>query len=161
MNETEIDESAFSGIVSRLAEAGVDSIGALGSTGNYAYLTREERKRVARLAVTAAGTTPVMIGIGSLRTAHVRALAEDAQNAGAAAVLLAPMSYQQLTAEEVFGLYDAVTRELSVPLCVYDNPVPPTSPSPTNCTAASPNSRRSDRSRFPASRSLPPRQPVE
>ena len=160
MNETEIDESAFSGIVSRLAEAGVDSIGALGSTGNYAYLTREERKRVARLAVTAAGTTPVMIGIGSLRTAHVRALAEDAQNAGAAAVLLAPMSYQQLTAEEVFGLYDAVTRD-PYHYASTTTPVPPTSPSPTNCTAASPNSRRSDRSRFPASRSLPPRQPVE
>ncbi|MFD6063518.1 dihydrodipicolinate synthase family protein [Rhodococcus wratislaviensis] len=122
MNETEIDESAFSGIVSRLADAGVESIGALGSTGSYAYLTREERKRVAQLAVAAAGTTPVMIGIGSLRTAHVRSLAEDAQDAGAAAVLLAPMSYQQLTAEEVFGLYEAVTRELSVPLCVYDNP---------------------------------------
>jgi len=29
----------------------VDSIGALGSTGNYAYLQREERSRVARLAV--------------------------------------------------------------------------------------------------------------
>jgi len=122
VNETKIDESAFSGLVSRLAEAGVDSIGALGSTGSYAYLTREERKRVAQLAVAAAGTTPVMIGIGSLRTAHVQALAEDAQNVGAAAVLLAPMSYQQLTADEVFGLYEAVTRELSVPLCVYDNP---------------------------------------
>ncbi len=122
MNETEIDESAFSRMVSRLADAGVDSIGALGSTGSYAYLTREERKRVAQLAVAAAGTTPVMIGIGSLRTAHVRALAEDAQNAGAAAVLLAPMSYQQLTADEVFGLYETVTRELSVPLCIYDNP---------------------------------------
>jgi len=122
VNETKIGESAFSGIVSRLADAGVDSIGALGSTGSYAYLTREERKRVAQLAVAAAGTTPVMIGIGSLRTAHVLALAEDAQNAGAAAVLLAPVSYQQLTAEEVFGLYEAVTRELSVPLCVYDNP---------------------------------------
>ncbi|MFC9761835.1 dihydrodipicolinate synthase family protein [Rhodococcus jostii] len=122
MSETEIDESAFSEIVSRLADAGVDSISALGSTGSYAYLTREERKRVAQLAVAAAGTTPVMIGIGSLRTAHVRALAEDAQDAGAAAVLLAPVSYQQLTAEEVFGLYEAVTRELSVPLCIYDNP---------------------------------------
>ena len=122
MSEKDIDASAFSGLISRLAEAGVDSIGALGSTGSYAYLTRDERKRVAQLAVAAAGTTRVMIGIGSLRTAHVRALAEDAQNAGAAAVLLAPVSYQQLTAEEVFGLYEAVTRELSVPLCVYDNP---------------------------------------
>jgi hypothetical protein len=32
------------------------------------------------------------------------------------------LSYQKLSADEVFGLYAAVTRALSVPLCVYDNP---------------------------------------
>jgi 4-hydroxy-tetrahydrodipicolinate synthase len=48
--------------------------------------------------------------------------ADDAQEAGAAAVLLAPVSYQALTEDEVFGLYEDVTAELSVPLCVYDNP---------------------------------------
>lgn len=121
-SESGIDEKAFAGLVARLAQAGVDSIGALGSTGGYAYLTREERARAARIAVDAAGGTPVMVGIGALRTSEVLALAEDAQRAGAAAVLLAPVSYQPLTDEEVFGLYEDVTGELSVPLCVYDNP---------------------------------------
>ncbi|MGX1567791.1 dihydrodipicolinate synthase family protein [Streptomyces sp. NPDC055506] len=120
--EDGIDELAFSALVSRLAAAGVDSIGALGSTGGYAYLTREERARVARLAVRAADGVPVMAGIGALRTSQVLAFAEDAQQAGASAVLLAPMTYQPLTDDEVFGLYESVTRELSVPLCVYDNP---------------------------------------
>ncbi|MFG3369547.1 dihydrodipicolinate synthase family protein [Streptomyces sp. NPDC048156] len=117
-----VDEQAFSTLVSRVAAAGVDSIGALGSTGSYAYLTREQRARVAALAVEAADGVPVMIGIGALRTTQVLALAEDAQKVGASAVLLAPMTYQTLTDEEVFGLYEDVTRELSVPLCVYDNP---------------------------------------
>jgi 4-hydroxy-tetrahydrodipicolinate synthase len=58
MDECGIDEAAFVGLVARLAQAGVDSIGALGSTGNYAYLQREERSRVARLAVEAADGTP-------------------------------------------------------------------------------------------------------
>ncbi|WP_328541164.1 dihydrodipicolinate synthase family protein [Streptomyces sp. NBC_00371] len=120
--ESGIDEQAFRTLVSRLAAAGVDSIGALGSTGSYAYLTREQRARVAALAVEAADGVPVMVGIGALRTTHVLALAEDAQKAGASAVLLAPMTYQGLTEDEVFGLYEDVTRELSVPLCVYDNP---------------------------------------
>ncbi|MER7175894.1 dihydrodipicolinate synthase family protein [Streptomyces mesophilus] len=119
---TRVDERAFTGLVSRLTAAGVDLIGALGSTGNYAYLSREERAHVARLAVDVAEGTPVMVGIGALRTSDVLALAEDAQQAGARAVLLAPMTYQALTAEEVFGLYEDVTRELSVPLCLYDNP---------------------------------------
>jgi 4-hydroxy-tetrahydrodipicolinate synthase len=117
-----IDEPAFTRLVERLAEAGVNSIGALGSTGSYAYLGREERAHAARLAVSAAAGVPVMIGIGAVRTEHVIALAHDAQDAGAAAVLLAPVSYQALTADEVYGLYADVTAELSVPLCVYDNP---------------------------------------
>ncbi|MER7789648.1 dihydrodipicolinate synthase family protein [Streptomyces sp. NPDC097640] len=122
MSESGIDEQAYAWLVARLASAGVDSIGALGSTGSYAYLSREQRARAARIAVEAAEGTPVIVGIGALRTSQVLALAEDAQKAGASAVLLAPMTYQPLTEDEVFGLYEDVTRELSVPLCVYDNP---------------------------------------
>jgi 4-hydroxy-tetrahydrodipicolinate synthase len=117
-----IDEPAFERLVSRLAEAGVDSIGALGSTGSYAYLSRTERAHAARLAVRASGGVPVMVGIGAVRTEQVIAHAHDAQQAGAAAVMLAPVSYQPLTEDEVYGLYEDVTAELSVPLCVYDNP---------------------------------------
>ena len=122
MDERGVDEGAFVGLVTRLAEAGVASIGALGSTGNYAYLTREERSRAARLAVEAAAGTPVMVSVGSTRTSLVLELAEDAQTAGAAALLLAPVSYQPLRADEVFELYAEADRHVSVPLCVYDNP---------------------------------------
>lgn len=122
MNETGIDEGGFVRLIERLVAAGVDSIGALGSTGSYAYLSRAERMRIAQLAVQNAGDVPVMIGIGALRTRDVLALAEDAQKAGASAVLLAPVSYQRLTDAEVFGLYEMVSSALSVPLCVYDNP---------------------------------------
>lgn len=122
LNETAIDEAAFVRLVERLAVAGVDSICALGSTGSYAYLTRAQRARIAQLAVRHAGDVPVMVGIGALRTRDVLDLAQDAQQAGARGVLLAPMSYQTLANDEVFGLFEAVTRSLSIPLCVYDNP---------------------------------------
>ncbi|MGI6874929.1 dihydrodipicolinate synthase family protein [Amycolatopsis sp. 3B14] len=117
-----IDTTAYARLVARLAAAGVESIGALGSTGSYPYLTRAQRAEAAKIAVDAAAGTPVLVGIGATATSEVLALAEDAQNAGAAAVLLAPVSYQPLTDDEVFGLYEDVTRELSLPLCVYDNP---------------------------------------
>jgi 4-hydroxy-tetrahydrodipicolinate synthase len=122
LNETAIDEAAFVRLVERLAVAGVDSICALGSTGSYAYLTRAQRARIAHLAVRHAGGVPVMVGIGSLRTRDVLDLAQDAQQAGARGVLLAPVSYQPLANDEVFSLFEAVTRSLSIPLCVYDNP---------------------------------------
>lgn len=122
MDETGLDLEAFERLLRFLTDAGVDSLGVLGSTGCYPYLTGAERSRVLRVAVEAAGPTPVIAGIGALRTRDVLQLAEDAQKLGAAGVLLAPVSYQRLSEDEVFGLYEAVTRELSVPLCVYDNP---------------------------------------
>lgn len=122
MNEKGLDEGAFVRLIERLVAANVDSIGVLGSTGNYAYLTMAERARVLRLAVEHAGNVPVIAGIGALRTHDVLTLAEDAKSAGANGVLLPPMSYQKLSADEVFGLYETVAQALSLPLCVYDNP---------------------------------------
>ncbi|MEU5924377.1 hypothetical protein ABZ817_12070 [Streptomyces antimycoticus] len=76
----------------------------------------------------------MIVGIGALRTRHVLEAAEDAQSAGAAGVLLAPVSYQPLTDDEVFGLFEDVTAGLSVPLVVYDNPRTTRFTSPTSCT---------------------------
>ncbi|MGX5359967.1 dihydrodipicolinate synthase family protein [Kocuria sp. KH4] len=117
-----VDETAFTGLVQQLAAAQVDSITALGSTGSYAYLSAEERRRVARLAVEHAGDIPVFVGIGALRTSQVLTHLEHAQQAGASAVLLAPMSYQPLTDDDVVELFDTVTAHSSVPVIVYDNP---------------------------------------
>lgn len=63
-----------------------------------------------------------MTGIGALRTRDVQQLADDAQQAGAQALLLAPVSYQPLTENDVYQLFAAVSRTSSVPICVYDNP---------------------------------------
>jgi 4-hydroxy-tetrahydrodipicolinate synthase len=116
------DLAACARITAHVRDAGVDSITVLGSTGLYAYVSREERRDVTRTAVRHAGDTPVIAGVGALRTRDVRWHVEDAQEAGAAGVLLAPMSYHPLTRDEVYALYEDVTRDLSVPLAVYDNP---------------------------------------
>ncbi|XTZ38532.1 dihydrodipicolinate synthase family protein [Salmonella enterica] len=120
--DEQLDEAAYVRMIEKLRVAGVDSIGALGSTGCYPYFNRAERANALRLATEFSGAVPVIAGIGALRTRDVLWLAEDAQKAGVSAVLLAPLSYHALTEDEVFELYATVTRELSVPLCVYDNP---------------------------------------
>lgn len=117
-----VDEASFIHLVERLGEANVDSITALGSTGSYAYLSSEERRRVAHLAVRHAGGTPVLVGIGALRTSQVLANAENAERAGASGLLLAPMTYQPLTDDDVFELFRSVTTHTSLPVVVYDNP---------------------------------------
>lgn len=117
-----VDEGAFVALVERLASAGVDSITALGSTGSYAYLSEAERARVARLAVQYAGSTPVFVGVGALRTSQVLANVAHAEAAGAAGVLLAPVSYQPLTDTDVFELFRAVSEHTELPIILYNNP---------------------------------------
>ena len=117
-----VDTQALGMLVTRLREADVDSICVLGSTGTYAYLGRPERRRAIQAAVSLAGPVPVMAGIGALRTDDVLALGREAQDAGAAAALLAPVSYTPLSDDEVFGLFETVAAELDIPICIYNNP---------------------------------------
>ncbi|MDO9414711.1 dihydrodipicolinate synthase family protein [Pararhizobium sp.] len=110
-------------LVSRLAEAGVDSIGLLGSTGTYAYLSRTERRRAIEIAVQTVGrSVPVIVSAGALRTDEAEELARDAAAAGASGLLLAPMSYTPLSDEEVFQHIKAVAQATCLPLCLYNNP---------------------------------------
>lgn len=117
-----VDEKAFTALIERLAVSQVDAIGALGSTGSYAYLSVAERARVARLATRAAGEVPVVVSIGAVNIDEVLRLADDAQQAGVSGLLMAPVSYQPLNRDEVYRLYERVSQAVTAPLCVYDNP---------------------------------------
>ncbi|MBA4789621.1 MAG: dihydrodipicolinate synthase family protein [Rhizobiales bacterium] len=118
-----VNVDALALLVDRLAGTGPTSIGLLGSTGIYAYLDRAERKRAVAAAVeAAAGRVPVMVGIGALRTSWARDLARDAEAAGAAGLLLAPVSYTPLTQDEAEQHYRAVSGATALPLCIYNNP---------------------------------------
>ena len=118
-----VDTDAVRRLLRRLVEARVPSIGLLGSTGTYAYLDRAERRRAIEAAVDeVAGRVPLLVGIGALRTDEAVRLGEDARDAGAAGLLLAPVSYTPLTEDEVFEHFATVVRAVRVPLCVYDNP---------------------------------------
>lgn len=118
-----VDVEALAILVDRLAGAGVGSIGLLGSTGIYAYLDRAERRRALAVAVEAAnGRVPLIVGVGALRTIWSLELARDAEQAGAAGLLLAPMSYTPLTPGEAVEHYRAVSSATGLPLCVYNNP---------------------------------------
>ena len=44
------DEAAFLRLLRRLTDAKVDSLGVLGATGSYAYLTRAQRRRISEPA---------------------------------------------------------------------------------------------------------------
>lgn len=118
-----VDTGAVSRLVDRLAASNVDSIGLLGSTGGYAYLSRAERRRTIEAAAEVVkGRTPLIVGIGALRTDDVVALAGDAKAAGADGLLLAPMSYTPLTQDEVYAHFEAAAAATDLPIVIYNNP---------------------------------------
>ena len=118
-----VDVGALRALVEPLIAAKVDSVGLLGSTGSYPYLVRDERRRAVEATVgLAAGRTTIVVGVGALRTDEAVRLAQDARDAGAAAGLLAPVSYTPLTDDEVFEHFQTVARESRLPICIYDNP---------------------------------------
>ena len=119
----EINAASMRKLLSRLVAARVDSIGVLGSTGSYAYFTREQRRRVLEVAVDeVAGRNLIIAGVGALRTDEAVKLAQDAKAIGAQAGLLSAMSYLPLSQNEVFAHFTTVADQSGLPLVIYDNP---------------------------------------
>jgi len=118
-----VGTDALGRLLDRIADAGADSIGLLGSTGSYAYLSLEERERAVDAALNrVGGRIPVIVGVGALRTDHAQRLARQAKAAGADGLILAPMSYTPLTQDEVHHHAVAVADAGDLPLCLYNNP---------------------------------------
>jgi 4-hydroxy-tetrahydrodipicolinate synthase len=118
-----VDVEGLSRLLMQLADARVDSVGLLGSTGSYVYLDRTERRRAIEAAREAVGgRVPLMVGVGALRTDEAMALARDAEEAGASSLLLAPVSYLPLTEDEVVEHFTKVAGATGLPLAIYNNP---------------------------------------
>lgn len=118
-----VDTAALSRLLRRIVDAKADSIGLLGSTGGYAFLDKEQRRRTVETAMeTVSGKIPIIVGVGAMRTSDAIELALDAKSAGADGLLLAPVSYTPLFEDEVFEHFVAVAEAGQLPLCIYNNP---------------------------------------
>jgi 4-hydroxy-tetrahydrodipicolinate synthase len=118
-----VDPAALRRLIARLAVDGVGTIGLLGSTGVYMYLSRDQRRRALEVVVEEAAGGPLIVaGIGALRTDDALRLAKDAKAIGATAGLLSAASYTPLTDDEVFAHFSTVARESGLPIVIYDNP---------------------------------------
>jgi 4-hydroxy-tetrahydrodipicolinate synthase len=97
-------------------------------TQEYTYLSLEERKALIQRTIEFVdGRVPVMVGIthASFRTAI--ALAHDAQRLGAAALqMLAPLRpfAGPPTESDLIAYFEAVSKEVELPLTLYLNPGP-------------------------------------
>jgi 4-hydroxy-tetrahydrodipicolinate synthase len=118
-----VDLPTYCHLVERLVARGSHGIAPLGSTGVLPYLTDEERDAVTEATLQqVAGRVPVLVGVSHLTTAGVVRHARFAEQAGAAAVMVIPMSYWKLTDDEIFRHFDQVASAISVPIMAYNNP---------------------------------------
>ncbi|MGN7719256.1 dihydrodipicolinate synthase family protein [Chitinophaga sp. 22620] len=121
-NET-VDIPLFKQLVERLVSSGSHGIAPLGSTGVLPYLSDEEKEAVTVATLQqVAGRVPVLAGVSNLTTERTIYHAKFAEQAGADAVMIIPMSYWKLTDEEIFRHYEAVAGKISIPIMAYNNP---------------------------------------
>jgi 4-hydroxy-tetrahydrodipicolinate synthase len=87
----EIVESEARALVHFLTDQGVHGLAAVGEASESSKLTREERMRLADIALEeAAGRVPVIVGVSASNARESALLAEHAASIGAAAVFLLP-----------------------------------------------------------------------
>lgn len=117
-----LDEEAFVPLVDFLAEAGLDGVLALGTTGEGILLSVSERRRVAELFVeAAAGRLQVAVHCGAQTTADTVALAHHAAALAAAGVAVIAPPYFQLDDRALLEHFVAAAAACApTPFYVYE-----------------------------------------
>lgn len=118
-----IDTDRLAALVDRLVGSGVHAVAPLGSTGELAYLDEPEFDAVVDTTMAAVdGRVPVVVGVSDLTTAKTIRRAQYAQQAGADAVMVLPVSYWKLTDREITQHYRSIGGSIDIPIMAYNNP---------------------------------------
>jgi 4-hydroxy-tetrahydrodipicolinate synthase len=122
-DDESLDGDALRRLVDDQFAAGIAGVVVNGSTGEFAAMSAEERREVVEVAVDAArGRGPVIVGLGSVRTADSVAYAEHALAAGAEYGMLVMPYYEPISADELFDFVAAVAA-VGLKLIIYNNPM--------------------------------------
>jgi 4-hydroxy-tetrahydrodipicolinate synthase len=106
-----------------LIKAGVHGLTPLGSTGEFAYLDRDQRAAIVRTAIEAAARrVPVVAGVASTATADAVAQARHYQALGADGILAICEAYFPLKDAQVESYFRAIADAVEIPIVLYTNP---------------------------------------
>src|SRR5699024_4872147 len=118
-----IDTQTLATVVDRLVTSGVHAVAPLGSTGEPAYLDEDEFDAAVDASIAAVDhRVPVIVGVSDLTTARTVRRARRAQDAGADAVMVAPVSYYKLSEREITEHYARISDAIDVGIMAYNNP---------------------------------------
>lgn len=121
----EIDEAALRREASFLLGAGVDALLVNGATGEGAMITPEESGRVCRIVVEEVSRrvprVPVIAGVLADSTRQAVHLGRVAREAGASALLVAPVHFLNLPPRAgTVGFFREIGREVGLPIVIYN-----------------------------------------
>ena len=122
--EGEVDTASLERLLSLQIEAGVDGLFVLGSSGEVGYLTDAQRAQVVQTAIGhVGGQVPVLVGVNDMTTNRVIAVAEQAREAGADAIVATAPFYAITDAAETATHFRSIHAAVDLPLFAYDVPV--------------------------------------
>ncbi len=119
----EVDAPVLARLCEDLIKAGVHGLTPLGSTGEFAYLSPAQRKRVVEVTIeAAAGRVPVVAGVASTTIADATSQAREVERLGASGILAILEAYFPVADEGVFAYFKAIAEAVSLPVVLYTNP---------------------------------------
>jgi 4-hydroxy-tetrahydrodipicolinate synthase len=122
-NSGEVDAQVLTQLCEDLIKAGVHGLTPLGSTGGFAYLNREQRKRVVEVTIAAAkGRVPVMAGVAATTIVDAVSQAREYETMGCDGILAILEAYFPISEEGVFSYFNAIAEAVSLPIAIYTNP---------------------------------------
>lgn len=118
-----VDEPALRGLVEFQIKAGVEALVPVGSTGEGATLSESEQAFVIETVVDQVnGRVPVIAGASSNSTTRAVALARQAKECRADAILTVAPFYNKPTQEGMFRHFSAIAEAVEIPTVIYNVP---------------------------------------
>ena len=118
-----VDYEALGRFVDFQLSQGIHALVAVGTTGESATLSPDERKEVIRFTIDrVAGRIPVIAGTGTNNTQHAIEYSVDAAKAGADALLVVTPYYNKATQNGLIAHFTAIADRVDKPIILYNVP---------------------------------------
>lgn len=118
-----VDFAAYRALIEHVIDGGADYLVVLGSTGEAATVSDAERADLITLALDCAGSTPVVVGVGHQDTERTCDLAQMAQDAGAAGILVVTPFYNKPQPAGIIAHFQQVAAAVpGMPIIAYNVP---------------------------------------
>lgn len=106
-----------------LISVGVHGLTPLGSTGEFAYLSWPQRRRIVEVVVKAANNRiPVVAGVASTTIDDAVSQAHTFEKLGCDGILAILESYFPISEDGVYAYFKAIAEAVSIPIVLYTNP---------------------------------------